>query len=306
MGLIYKITNNKNNKIYVGQTSTSLDNRWKRHLKIALDINNKIYSDDGMIIYRAMRKYGVENFSISVIEDDIKTKKELNERESYWIDKYNCIRPNGYNIRKGGDDCGSKSVYKIDAKTNQIIEQYISASEAAEKNNIDLSGLTKACRGETSGAGLFKWCYVENYNKEKINNVKFIKRKAPVYQLEFGTKNILKEYDSISAAAKEIGIDPSSINRVVNNLRKNCISAGGFGWCFIEDFEKYEIPKITRGNRIYQLDKDTLEILNEYENANKASQAIKGNNSGASLIRKASKDITKTAYGYKWRLENVK
>ena len=93
MGFIYKITNDINDKIYVGQTSGTLEERFKQHKK-------KINSDDGKTfpLYNAMRKYGVEHFSIEMIEQT----DNLQEREQYWIkffDSYN----NGYNATLGGD-----------------------------------------------------------------------------------------------------------------------------------------------------------------------------------------------------------
>ena len=50
-----------------------------------------------------MKKYGIEHFHYEILEDNILDKKELSEREKYWIKKLNTIRPNGYNIASGGE-----------------------------------------------------------------------------------------------------------------------------------------------------------------------------------------------------------
>lgn len=93
MAYIYKITNTINNKVYVGQTSLSVENRFKQHCK---DSINPKTSDRPL--YRAMRKYGIENFIIEIIEEtDIP-----NEREKYWIEFYNSYC-NGYNATLGGE-----------------------------------------------------------------------------------------------------------------------------------------------------------------------------------------------------------
>lgn len=61
MAEIYKITNNINDKIYVGQTIRSLEKRKSRHL------NDARYGSKNPI-HRAIRKYGVENFVFETIE----------------------------------------------------------------------------------------------------------------------------------------------------------------------------------------------------------------------------------------------
>ena len=94
MGYIYKIVNDINDKMYIGQTSRSIQERWKEHLKES----NSARSNHP--IYRAMRKYGNEHFSIEEIEqvdNDL-----LNQREQYWIEEYNSYN-SGYNATLGGD-----------------------------------------------------------------------------------------------------------------------------------------------------------------------------------------------------------
>lgn len=94
---IYKITNKVNGKIYVGQTSETLKQRMSRHMGYQKDKCDSKF-------YRAVRKYGVENFEISVLEE-VEDKEKLDIREVYWIDKLNTIE-DGYNTFryiKGGD-----------------------------------------------------------------------------------------------------------------------------------------------------------------------------------------------------------
>jgi group I intron endonuclease len=95
--IIYKITNNINSKIYIGQTIDSLDKRWKRH-------NWKCTTNrNAMAITSAIKKYGKENFTIEEI-DKAENLTELNEKEVYYIKLYNSISPNGYNLTSGGDN----------------------------------------------------------------------------------------------------------------------------------------------------------------------------------------------------------
>lgn len=53
-----------------------------------------------------MRKYGIKNFTVEVIEE-CESREQLNERERYWIVKLNCKYPNGYNMTDGGDKAGN-------------------------------------------------------------------------------------------------------------------------------------------------------------------------------------------------------
>lgn len=94
---IYKITNKINNKCYIGKSS-NIEERWKYHIK-----NKNSLKEYNKPLYKAFRKYGVENFSFEIIEE-IDNYKKLNEREKYWIEFYNCYGGNkGYNATKGGD-----------------------------------------------------------------------------------------------------------------------------------------------------------------------------------------------------------
>lgn len=57
MGFIYKIYNDVNNKVYVGQTNGTIEERFKQHLKKVNSVDRKTYP-----LYNAMRKYGIEHF----------------------------------------------------------------------------------------------------------------------------------------------------------------------------------------------------------------------------------------------------
>ena len=116
---IYKISNNINNKVYIGQTIRPIEDRFKRHINDAL--NNVIDTH----FARAIRKYGKENFIIEKI-DTAKDQDELNLKEQYWIRFYNSIK-NGYNetdaiYKCGGNTYMSKSedeLNKISSKIKQ-------------------------------------------------------------------------------------------------------------------------------------------------------------------------------------------
>ena len=129
LGIIYKITNKINNKVYIGQTTQTLNLRWQGHCQ---NINNGSYQ---MVIKRAIHKYGKENFIIEEIEEC--NQELLNEREKYWIQFYNSYE-NGYNSTLGGQDY--TKMPKLIKKTDEIIELYnegFSLRDIAIEYNVD-------------------------------------------------------------------------------------------------------------------------------------------------------------------------
>ena len=93
MAYIYQITNNINSKKYIGKTERSLNERFAEHCR---DAYRKHLEQRPL--YSAMRKYGIDNFSISLIEETDKP----DERERYWIEQYRTFKW-GYNATLGGD-----------------------------------------------------------------------------------------------------------------------------------------------------------------------------------------------------------
>lgn len=90
---IYKITNKANGKIYIGQ-SKDIHYRWHRHRLAAFNSN---YPQYNCLLYKAIRKYGLDSFLFEVIEEC--EESELNSREQYYISYFNCANPQfGYNM----------------------------------------------------------------------------------------------------------------------------------------------------------------------------------------------------------------
>lgn len=147
---IYKITNDVNDKIYIGQ-SINPDKRWESH---------KSHANNGdcvgsSALYDAMRAFGVEHFMMSVIG----WYEDYNEKEMFYIREYNTIVPNGYNISEGGNDPPHKygedhhnSVYSEEL-ANKIIDDLLShkyTQKAIEKRyNVNQQLVTSINRGVT-------------------------------------------------------------------------------------------------------------------------------------------------------------
>lgn len=102
--VIYKTTNLINGKIYIGQDSKNNDN----------------YIGSGILIKKAITKYNRENFKKEILEY-CKTKEELNEKETYWINKFNSTNPEiGYNVLKIGN---SSLGYKHTEETKEKLKK---------------------------------------------------------------------------------------------------------------------------------------------------------------------------------------
>ena len=93
--IIYKITNNINEKIYIGQTINSIEHRFRQHCQ-----NKSKYS----LVYNSIKKHGKENFTIEQIDSAL-SLDEINEKEVYWIKFFDSTnRKFGYNLRTGGNN----------------------------------------------------------------------------------------------------------------------------------------------------------------------------------------------------------
>ena len=100
---IYKITNTKNEKVYIGQ-STNIEERWKQH-KYSLTKSETAW-------YPLARKEsdGVDDFTFEVLQQC--KAEELDELEDYWIKEYNSIEK-GYNKGEAGFENRRFGIFKI-------------------------------------------------------------------------------------------------------------------------------------------------------------------------------------------------
>lgn len=128
--IIYKITNTINGKVYIGQTRHAFNCRYggkgcegvyrvyNTHLKAKND--GKSYNKH---LLRSMEKYGVDNFTVEIIEQ-CKTLAKLDSREKYWIRFYKSYDPDyGYNVQLGGNTARLSNKRKKQRKQERIIEE---------------------------------------------------------------------------------------------------------------------------------------------------------------------------------------
>ena len=94
MAYIYQIVNDVNGKIYIGKTETTLEQRFQEHC-----LDSRKERCKNRPLYRAMNKYGVEHFHISLLEQTDVPE----EREQFWIQQLHTYGKDGYNATLGGD-----------------------------------------------------------------------------------------------------------------------------------------------------------------------------------------------------------
>ena len=123
---IYKITNDKNDKIYIGQTIRPVEQRYTRHMRDA---------ERGVLdthFARAIRKYGSQNFKWEII-DTADSQEELNLKEQYWIRYYDSIQF-GYNETDAINKCGGNTYMSKTKEELDNIGEKIRVGKVGSKN----------------------------------------------------------------------------------------------------------------------------------------------------------------------------
>lgn len=193
-GYIYKITNNVNGKVYIGQTITSLQKRWREHC---------CESSKCSRLKAAIRKYGKDTFTKEILwsgsGDREKVSRCLDALEIAYIKYYDSTNK-GYNISEGGS--GNKSsIAWTDERKEKVKGKHYSPNTEFKK------GTTPWNKG-------IHFC--TKYNEE---------RKTPVAQ--YLNDKLINTYGSINDASRATGISTGSIHSVIKGKTK---TAGGFIW----------------------------------------------------------------------------
>jgi group I intron endonuclease len=171
---VYKITNIINKQCYVG-ISLNIFKRWNTHI-------NNVYNDNcpesDKALYKAMRKYGIENFTFQIIE--FCSENELQQKEIQWINHFNSYK-DGYNETVGGDIGGFERGGDLHPNHKLTIEDVVDIRMRYGKlerkktvyelyrNKIGKSGFDKIWNGETWKNVMMEVYTKENKQHHKIN-----------------------------------------------------------------------------------------------------------------------------------------
>lgn len=168
MAYIYVITNNINGKQYVGKTNRTIEKRFQEH------INDKDRREfEIRPLYRAFNKYGVENFSIKILEECL--PEESSNKEIYWINKLDTYHK-GYNATLGGD---GKVLYDYKELADKYLELQ-SIKEVCNFYKCDGKVVKNACEAYQIE---IKTC--QEINKEKRSKKVYMKTLDNVFICSF-------------------------------------------------------------------------------------------------------------------------
>ena len=158
MGIIYCYTNKINGKKYVGQTINP-EQRYNAHKS---NYQNPNHTEYNSLIHKAFRKYGFNNFTYEVLVKDIDDINVLNELEIYYIKKFNCQTPNGYNVEAGGKNCAKPKT--LEHRKKEIWGQ----AKLTEEEVIELR---KAYRDKKSPTEIYNKKYKDRLHYNSFLNI---------------------------------------------------------------------------------------------------------------------------------------
>ena len=201
--VVYLHRNKINNKCYVGQTCQKPEARW--------GLNGNGYKDQ-IYFYRAIQKYGWNNFEHIILETNIPQDK-INERECYWTGYYHALAPEGYTLQAGKKD------YKVCSVTSSLNR---SQSSLKKWENEEY-------REKVSNGRKEMWKNASPECKEKmLANLNRSGTKGK--QVQCVETNTI--YSSTREAERLTGINHCNISQVCIGKRK---TAGKFHWRYIEE-----------------------------------------------------------------------
>jgi group I intron endonuclease len=237
--VVYKITNTINSKVYIGITK-----------QIIKRIGNHIYyfknpnSNNNTYLHKALRKYGLENFTIEILEI-CNSLEELNNKEIYWISELQSTNSIfGYNLDSGGNlkepnkqnilnrqlNAKVKPVAQYDLKGN-LIQTFYSVKEASRQLNISDSDIHRCHRKNWSRNG-FMFKKFESKPLDKIdpyqdktgkNLVELTKGKLPHNAIACKAVNLktgeIYEAKSLLELSEKLCIHKTTIYRILNNKK---------------------------------------------------------------------------------------
>ena len=249
-GIIYKIENVVTHHVYIGQTThpKGFNGRYLYNGTGIERVYNNYISKRNMNAYynpyllRAIEKYGFEAFVVDEVFDTALTFDELNDKEAFYVKKFDSYR-NGYNLTSGGDsksghdrpsgkDCpNSKRVCQI-SLDGQLIKIWDSATEVTNELGINSSSLSNVCNGKkrrkngdvAKTAGGFVWVFEKDYDPCKDYSVN-----RPRQNMGHGAKavlllsddgSIVQEFYSINYASEKLGISVEGARKICNHKIK--------------------------------------------------------------------------------------
>ncbi len=204
--IIYLHRNKINGKCYVGQTCQKPETRWGK---------DGWHYHEQELFYRAIQKYGWDNFEHIILEVDIPADK-VDERELYWGGYYHALAPEGYSLSFGQ---GKKLISSELEKENRSKASIQKWQDDNYKQKV-IQGRQKMWEEAT-----------EECKKKMLSNLDRTGKGGKVRSKKVECIETGIIYDSTREAERQTGIKHNNISQVCNGQRQ---TAGKFHWRYVE------------------------------------------------------------------------
>lgn len=208
-GIIYKYTS-PSGKSYIGQTTKTLAARAGK--------NGEGYVRCSAF-YKAITKYGFEEMKVQILENfeeedlDMLIDK-LNTAETYYIEFFDTIVPNGYNIRSGGEN----SIFSADSKARQHGSNHFNYRTDIDDIFLEqeyLKGKTLISLQEETGLSK------ETIKRHLVDRGVFQQKKYNFPVIKYNKKGeIIGRWNSASEAEREEGCGKGVVARCCRQKRR--------------------------------------------------------------------------------------
>lgn len=208
--IIYIHKNRINGKVYIGQTSETLERRSK---------GGSGYKTSPHF-YHAIQQYGWENFEHFILEENL-TSSQADVREKFWIKTFDATNPEkGYNLTEGGKYTSTTEVSKnrkrvICKETGQVFDSLTEAALWSGMKKTSTSNITSQILGKKTSAGkhpitgeALHW-YFEG--QEDLSVLK--EKQPPVGSKRVKNLDTGEVFESVNAAARAYKISNVTISK---------------------------------------------------------------------------------------------
>lgn len=210
--------------------------------------------------------------------------------------EWNTYEENSLHAYSTGLNKNTKQIIQFDLSMHKI-KEFISINEASRELNISSVRISKCCRKILNSVDNNIFLYKDE-SMDELNNMSSIyKNKKYNNIIQFDLKfNIIKIFNSIAQASKELNINRTLISDCCNNIQK---STNGFIFMYKNEYNpnvQYKFIKNTKAKKIVQLDLN-MNIIKPFESIIKASNEL---NISDSNISSCCKGKRKTTGGFKF------
>lgn len=266
-GIIYCIKNLINNKCYIGQTINLFNKRYSKG-----EWNKYTHNT---ALKRAVNKYGIHNFEIKFLHENIQTMEELNNLEEYEAEKRNAYWPNGYNFTQcGNNKFLHEETKKKLSKAHEKRKEPIRLKEVSTGNIIEVYNLCKFCKENDLNRGnLIKMIYNKNYKIKHLESQGFCLPETTLEDLKgvpmnkylhnqytFFHENGDKITTTIKDFCKKFNLKRKYISSLIRGGERKSVS----GWYLKENNLRINRIKYTKLYFLKENQEVYVEILNDF------------------------------------------